>query len=133
MNNNFLMLLLLFIAIFSVSCAKTPSEDTPLIVKQNFDDMDLSNYNTCKGVLLVFESFDIAGVGIFVAGDVAQGEIALGGSTMTNGKKVIIKGLEGNGKRWDVVTKPYRIGVNFENQIAQTDYKKDDLICFNGE
>ena len=132
MGKNFITLPLIFIVIFSLGCAKTTTKDAPSIVRQNFDSIDLSNYKTCKAVLLVEGAYDI-GVGIFVAGDVAQGELALGDSTMLNGKAIFVKGLEGNGKRWDRVAKPHRIGVNFENQITKTDYKKDELICFNGE
>ncbi|MDO8647753.1 MAG: hypothetical protein Q7R70_05075 [Candidatus Diapherotrites archaeon] len=110
-------------------CAQNPS-DTPLIVRQNFDNIDLSNFQNCKGVFLVQDSYDI-GLAVFVAGDVAKGEIAVGDKTNIDGNTIVVKTIEGNKKQWDKAIKTYRVGLNFERQITKESYKPNDLICFN--
>jgi|SRR3989344_7818986 len=116
------------IIFFITGC--TVGQDNPIIVRNNFDEIDLSNYQTCKGVFLVEDTYDI-GISVFVAGDVANGEIAVGDTTELNGQKITVKGIEGNKKKWDKVTKPYRVGLDFGRQIADGEYVKGNLICFN--
>jgi len=117
-------IILLFVAGCSVE------QDGPRVVRQNFDDVDLSSHENCKGVLLVEGVYDIE-IAVFVAGDVAKGEIAIGDSTMQNGNRITIKGIESNKKKWESATKTHRVGLNFERQIEDDSYSVGELICFN--
>tara|TARA_Y100000310_G_C20545990_1_gene745589 strand:- start:272 stop:670 length:399 start_codon:yes stop_codon:yes gene_type:complete len=132
MKLSFISIVLIISIIALSGCA----QDKPLIVKQNFDDIDLTNHQNCKGVFLVEGAYDI-GIGVFVAGDVAKGEIAIGDSTTLNGQSITVEAIEGNKKKWDKVEKPYRVALDFGRQIPYDDsldaeiYAQGELICFN--